>query len=96
MRPTLRKELFWDVNNESIDFEKHARFIIERVVTRGNLNEWNNLKLFYGLDKIRTEVVNIRYMDKKTLSFLSAVFKIKREMFRCFNTEQSIKVLWDY
>lgn len=96
MRPVLRKELFWDVDYKSINYKKNARFIIGRVVTRGNLDDWNNLKAFYGLDRIKSEVIQIRYLDKITLSFLSAIFQIKKDKFRCFNTEPSIKALWDY
>lgn len=96
MRPVFRKELFWDVNYEDINFEKHARFVIGRVVMRGNLDDWNNLKDIYGLEKIKTEVLNIRYLDKRTLSYLSVILNVKKEKFRCYNTEPSIKALWDY
>ncbi len=96
MKPVFRKELFWDVDYESIDFKKHASFVIGRVAMRGNLDEWNTLKEFYGLEKIRSEVVSLRYLDKKTLSYLSTILNIKREDFRCYNTEPSIKALWDY
>ena len=96
MKPVFRKELFWDVNYESIDFEDNARFVIGRVVMRGNLDDWNALKEFYSLERIASEVVNIRYLDKRTLSYLSVVLNIKKEKFRCFNTESSIKALWNY
>jgi hypothetical protein len=96
MKPLLRKEIFWDVEYDSIDYEKHSRFVIGRVVMRGNLRDWKNLMDFYGIDRIKSEVVNIRYLDKKTLSYLSSVFNIKKEQFRCYNTEPSIKALWNY
>ncbi|MDY0017700.1 MAG: hypothetical protein RBS89_07665 [Candidatus Delongbacteria bacterium] len=96
MKPVFRKELFWDVDYEKIDFTEHARFVIGRVVMRGNLNDWNNLKDFYGLEKIRSEAVKIRYLDKRTLSYLSVILNVKKEKFRCYNTEPSIKALWDY
>ncbi len=96
MKPVLRKELFWDVDYKSIDYEKNARFVIERVATRGNFNDWNSLKAFYGMKRIKMEIVNIRYLDKVTLSYLSTIFKIKKEKFRCYNTEPSIKALWNY
>ncbi len=43
MKPTLNKALFWDTDYQDIDYEKHARFVIERVVTRGNLKDWKEL-----------------------------------------------------
>ena len=96
MKPVFRKELFWDIDYKSIDYDKNARFVIDRVATRGDLDDWNSLKAFYGIDKIKAEIVNIRYLDKVTLSYLSAIFKIKKEKFRCYNTEPSIRALWNY
>ena len=96
MRPNLSKVLFWDIDYSEIDFEKHARFVIERVLTRGNLHDWKELKRYYGLDRIKKEVVNIRYLDKITLNFCHTFFNIQKEKFRCYNTEPSIRQLWNY
>ena len=79
----LNKALFWDVHIDSIDLEVHSRFIIERVVTRGNLVDWNLLKKIYGKEKIREEVLRIRSLDRKTVSFLSAYFGIEKKDLRC-------------
>ena len=35
----FRQSLFWDVDQSTIDPEKHARYIIERVLDFGNDNE---------------------------------------------------------
>lgn len=96
MKPNISISLFWDVDYENIDFERNARFIIERVLTRGNLNDWFALEKYYGLKRIKLEVVNIRYLDKLTLNFCNSIFNIKKENFRCYNTELSIQQLWDY
>ena len=62
--------LFWDVAFDSIDWQKHARFVIARVVTRGNLQDWLTFKAIYGKNTIKQEVVSIRSLDPKTLTFL--------------------------
>lgn len=95
MKPDVNKSLFWDIDISTLDHQKHARFIIERVLTRGNRNDWQALKAFYGLQKIRDEALNIRYLDKKTLNFCSALFGINKEEFRCYTTAQSIRELWN-
>jgi len=79
------RPLFWDVAFDSIDWQKHARFVINRVVTRGNLDDWFLLKEIYGRKKIKMEVVSIRSLDPKTLAFLSAYFKVDKTSFRCCN-----------
>ena len=96
MHPILNKALFWDTDYSNIDYDKHARFVIERVLTRGNLKDWHEIKRFYGLSKIKNEALNIRYLDKITLNFCHTFFNIKKEKFRCYNIEPSIQKLWNY
>ena len=73
-KPLFNKALFWDVNYQVIDFDKHARFVIERVISRGNTRDWKELKQYYGLTKIKDEVVHIRYLDKITFNFCHTFF----------------------
>lgn len=96
MKPNLNKALFWDVDYKTINYEKNARFVIERVLTRGNWDDWLELNRFYGLDKIRREALQIRYLDKKTLNFCHTFFNIPKEKFRCYNTKPSLRKLWNY
>ena len=76
--------LFWDTKISSINIDDHARYIIERVVTRGTLSDWQTLKKAYGLEKIKNTSIQIRSLDAKTLAFLSNYFDIGKEEFRCF------------
>ncbi len=96
MKPNLNKALLGDIDYSKIDFEKHARFVIGRVLMRGNLQDWREIKRYYGIELIKKEVVKIRYLDKKTLNFCHIIFNIKKEKFRCYNTEPSIQKLWNY
>lgn len=80
----FRKELFWDVKLESIDIEKNARYIIERVLSRGKLTDWDQLKKLYTQQEITEHMVNIRSMDIRLLTFCSRVFNIPKENFRCY------------
>ena len=62
----------------------------------GNLEDWKELNSFYGLEKIKAEALQIRYLDKKTLNFCHTLFDIKKDKFKCYNTEPSIQQLWNY
>ena len=92
----LSKFLFWDVDYGSIDWEKHAGFVISRVLMRGILSDWQELNFFYGKEKILKEALNARYLDTVTLNFCSFYFNVPKEKFRCCNTPQSIRQLWPY
>jgi antitoxin HigA-1 len=48
----IRKILFWDTSFDKIDWEKHKRSIIKRVFQRGNEEEKNEMKRFYGQEII--------------------------------------------
>jgi len=90
------ENLFWDVDLADIDYEKNANQIINRVLLRGNLTDWFEIKNFYGINQLKEEVIKMRYLDARTLSFCSAYFEIPKTEFRCYNTPQSVKQLWNY
>ncbi len=87
--------LFWDINEDTLDRDQHARFIIERVITRGRLRDWFTLVRLYGLEWIKKEVLQIRYLDPVTLQFCSNLFNVPKSDFRCYTQPQSIQQLWD-
>jgi len=88
--------LFWDIDIKTFDIDKHARFLIERVVTRGTLDDWHLLKKTYSREKIKEEALQIRTLDKISLNFLSIYFKIAPEKFRCYKQTQSPHTHWNY
>ena len=79
----LQSTLFWDTIPEHIDPDRNVRFIIERVISRGSLKDWKNILAFYGNNRIQKEVVGIRSLDSKSLSYLSVFFNIDESKFRC-------------
>ena len=49
----LRKALFWDTDIEKIHWEKQYKAVIHRVFERGNEQEQNEIKRFYGEKRVR-------------------------------------------
>ena len=83
----LTPSLFWDVDISEIDEEKHRRYIIQRVIERGDLSDWNSLKNRYSLEVIVEEAQKMRTLDPKALAFISCVGNVPKESFRCFTTQ---------
>ena len=81
----LHSSLFWDTAANHIDIDRNSRFIIERVVSRGSLDDWKTILAFYGKDKVQKEVLLIRSLDPKSLAYLSVFFNISKSQFRCYN-----------
>lgn len=92
----LSKVIFWDTDYSRINWEEKARFVISRVLMFGNISDWNAIKAFYGLDRIKNEMLQERYLDKKTLSFLCCIFDLPKEKFRCYIEQQSSLAHWNF
>ena len=51
----LNKALFGDIDFNSLNGKRHARFIIERVVQEGDISDWKLIKSYFGLEKIKSD-----------------------------------------
>lgn len=92
----LRPALFWDTDVNKIDLQKHRAFVIERITTRGRVEEFRELMKYYGRDVVRDVLLNVRYLDKRTLAFCSLIFQVPKTEFRCYKLAQSNPEHWDY
>ena len=92
----LSKELFWDIDQKSLDFECNRRFVIERVLTRGRLSDFWKILRYYGDQVLIEKSKRIRILDKNSVHFLSRVFSIPVKDFRCYTQIQSKQAHWSY
>jgi hypothetical protein len=94
--PKLDRKVFWDTDFDQLDFTKHADAIIVRVLERGSLSDWNEIKRYYGHEKIKIAAINARNLSKKTLHFVSAIYHIPLSEFRCYNSNLFPELHWMY
>ncbi len=87
--------LFWDVDLNGFDFQKHKVHLIHKVLEYGFIKDWNLLKELYGLDTIKEVALNLRSLVAVTLSYLAAIFKIDKTEFRCYKHRQLYPTLWN-
>lgn len=93
---SLSPALFWDTDSSKIKLDTHAKTIVERVVMHGTWPEFKATLDYYGRDLIREILVNLRYLDNRTLSFCSAYFFVPKSDFRCYMLKQSNPTHWNY
>ena len=79
----LNKQLFWDTDFSQLDFEKNADFIIGRVLLFGDVKDYQAIKKYYGIEKIKKAAVESRNLNKKSLYFWSNIFNLPLDLFRC-------------
>ncbi len=70
------KYLFWDASLDTIDINLHKKFIVERVVTRGFLQDLYLLQKLYSNSEISDALKKSRVLDRKTANFCSFYFNI--------------------
>lgn len=92
----LRPSLFWDANIKTIDFQKHKRHVIERVLERGRIEEVRALFAYYGKNVIAEVMLSARSIDKLTLALCSALFEKPITEFRCYKLALLNPSHWDY
>lgn len=95
-KPNLSRQAFWDVDMEKIDYEKNARFVVEKVITRGKLEDFNEIRKFYGDYRIKEEIVKVRWLNDIDLNFCCKLFDLQPQQFRCYTIKQSNPELWVY
>jgi hypothetical protein len=92
----LSKTLFWDVDISTLDAQKHAAFIVERVLSRGKWEEFKLILAYYGKKKVGEIATQLRYMDKIVLAFCMTYFDLPKENFRCYTERQLHPTYWNY
>jgi hypothetical protein len=65
------------------------KLILERVFTRGTENDEKEIFNYYGKEIIMGTILDIKYFDKKTLNYLSLVFGVSKEKFKCYRKSLS-------
>lgn len=88
--------LFWDVDVEKLDLEKHKKFFILRVLEYGKHNDWGLLKKKYSLEEIRNATITARFTDPKVIHFVALLTNTPLKAFRCYTSQQSTPNFYGY
>lgn len=83
-KPELSDYLFWDTDKSVIDWQRQADAVIVRVLERGDLAEFREIRRFYGDDKIKDAALKAKYLSAQTLSFTSFFFNLPKIEFECY------------
>lgn len=95
-RPNLSKVAFWDVNIENIDFEASSLFVMNKVVNYGSWADIIEIFKYYGVDRVKREIVNGSYFKKTALSFLCTVLSLSEADFTSYQNRQDRNLVWNH
>jgi len=90
----LKQCYFWDVDIKP-GKAVSKRLVIERIFSLGTLDEVAFLLSYYGKKEVEKILLDLNYMDPKTLNFASKYFGRSKTEFRCYIRKQSMTQLWN-
>ena len=93
-KKNLRKELFWDVDFNKLDVDLAERLVIERVCSLGFPEELRNTILYFGYDSFTKTIMNLNFLDNKTLHFFSLLLNKPSTKFKCYKRKLSKEAHW--
>ena len=88
--------LFWDAEPADLDFSKHMKYVVQRVLERGTLDDMRHMFSMYGFDNVVATSKTLRSLDPVSFSFIVNLSGQPKESFRCYTLKQSSQAPWIY
>lgn len=88
--------LFWDVDPATLDSAKHRRWVVQRVLEYGTLQDWRALCELYTLQGVVHAAQQARTLEPKALAFLCVISDTPKDSFRCCTTKHYTRRHWAY
>jgi len=89
------KHLFWDVDVNNLDMDKHKEFIVGRVLDYGLMEDWLAIREYYSLENLAAISKTIRCLMPKSLWFIAAMTGTNIKDYRCYKFAQLHPTLWN-
>lgn len=80
---TLRKTLLWEYNLSNFNWYQMQDTVVQRVIERGRIEDFQFILSKYGLDEVKNSIKNIPELHDKDIAFVCTVFNLKKEELRC-------------
>jgi len=93
---TLKKaHLFWDVDRKKIDPEKHRQFIVERILDRGDLDDFKWSEKYYGKKTMKEIFLkSAKKFNAKTRNFWCLLFNLEKSQCTARQLTQKQSPFW--
>ena len=92
--PPISKKAFWDINFETLDFEKSSLFVMQKDFNYGPWEHQLAIMCYYGLERIKKEIVHASFFRAPVLSFLCTILELRKEDFEYFIRQKTNPLAW--
>ena len=73
--PKIPKTLLWEYNLDTFDFDKSYKIVIERVLQRGNLDDWKQIVAYYSNQQILETIDWSAQLEERDKNFSKMFLK---------------------
>ncbi len=87
--PEFLQPYFWDVPFDKLDLQKNPRFILKRVIDRGDTQSLRWALTIFSLDDIRELILTSRDISRKTANFWAHILDINPKEVPCLQKPYS-------
>lgn len=68
-KPNIPARLLWEYDYDTFNFDKSYKIVIERVMERGELDEWREIANYYSREQILSAIEWSAQMDERDKKF---------------------------
>jgi len=87
--PQLSPHLLWDINQSKIDWESMKTFIVQRVVERGDKDDFYAIfQLYGGPAGVREIVKKTSFYDPRDEAMARVIFNLNKNDLECYKQKR--------
>ena len=88
--PQIPSHLLWDINPVNVDYEKMKSLIIQRVIERGDRDDFYTILQLYGGPEGVREIIKktANFYDPRDESLARVLFDLKKKDLECYKRRQ--------
>lgn len=92
------KRFFWDIDFDTLDFEKNKEYIVARILEYGDIEAIVWLFATYSKEAIKKVLINQHDFSVKTANFWSQILGVDKENIQCLKKsyQKMQKAHWPY
>ena len=91
----ISKTAFWDIDFDALDCQNSSPFIINKVFNYGTFTDQLAIIKFYGIERIKAEVVQGAYFRKPVFEFICGYFNLDKSLFKSYLLRQQQPNYWN-
>ena len=90
--PQISPHLLWDVDKSRIDWDEMKVFIVQRVIERGDKDDFYAIfNLYGGPEGVREIVKKAVFFDPRDEALARTLFDLKKKDLECYKRKRSMK-----